>query len=71
MSNEEQKGGAEGREPGRRGVEARPRNWLVPVILLSLRDLIPDAAADGEGGHRRVYVGDLQGRTGATDVLDH
>ena len=22
-----------------RGLEARPRNWLVPVILLSLRDL--------------------------------
>src|SRR3712207_1858515 len=34
-------------------------------------DAIPDAAADGEGGHCRVYVGDLQGRTGATDVLDH
>ena len=38
MNNEEQKGSAEGREPGHRGVEARPRNWLVPVILLSLRE---------------------------------
>jgi len=28
--------GPEGKEF--RGVEARPRNWLVPVILLSLRD---------------------------------
>lgn len=26
------------RGEGLRGVEARPRNWLVPVILLSLRD---------------------------------
>ncbi len=26
------------REAGSRGVEARPRNWLVPVILLSLRE---------------------------------
>src|SRR5215208_1054240 len=38
MDNEERKGGAEAREPGFRGVEARPRNWLVPVILLSLRE---------------------------------
>ena len=37
MNNEEGKGG-EAREPGFRGVEARPRNWLVPVILLSLRE---------------------------------
>jgi PadR family transcriptional regulator len=37
MNNEESKGG-EAREPGYRGVEARPRNWLVPVILLSLRE---------------------------------
>jgi PadR family transcriptional regulator, regulatory protein PadR len=37
MNNEEGKrGGARG--PGFRGVEARPRNWLVPVILLSLRE---------------------------------
>ncbi len=38
MNNEEQKGSSEAREPGHRGVEARPRNWLVPVILLSLRE---------------------------------
>ncbi len=31
------RGKASGGE-GLRGVEARPRNWLVPVILLSLRD---------------------------------
>ena len=37
MNNEEGKSG-EAREPGFRGVEARPRNWLVPVILLSLRE---------------------------------
>jgi PadR family transcriptional regulator PadR len=37
MNNEEGKRG-EAREPGFRGVEARPRNWLVPVILLSLRE---------------------------------
>src|SRR4028118_1258247 len=37
--NNEDKGQAAGpREPGSRGVEARPRNWLVPVILLSLRE---------------------------------
>ncbi len=37
MNNEEGKRG-EAREPEIRGVEARPRNWLVPVILLSLRE---------------------------------
>jgi poly-beta-hydroxybutyrate-responsive repressor len=37
MTNEEGKRG-EAREGGFRGVEARPRNWLVPVILLSLRE---------------------------------
>jgi poly-beta-hydroxybutyrate-responsive repressor len=37
MNNEEGKRD-EAREPGFRGVEARPRNWLVPVILLSLRE---------------------------------
>jgi PadR family transcriptional regulator PadR len=37
MNNEEGKRG-EARKPGFRGVEARPRNWLVPVILLSLRE---------------------------------
>ena len=36
MSREERKRGAEGVGP--RAAEARPRNWLVPVILLSLRD---------------------------------
>lgn len=38
MGSEEHKketGGGQG-EP--KGLEARPRNWLVPVILLSLRD---------------------------------
>src|ERR687895_2557594 len=38
MNNEEQGREARGRERGFRGVEARPRNWLVPVILLSLRE---------------------------------
>src|ERR687895_2319485 len=37
MNNEEQGREARGRERGFRGVEARPRNWLVPVILLTLR----------------------------------
>jgi PadR family transcriptional regulator PadR len=37
MNNEERKSD-EARETGFRGVEARPRNWLVPVILLSLRE---------------------------------
>jgi PadR family transcriptional regulator, regulatory protein PadR len=36
MDREERK--SEAREPEARGVEARPRNWLVPVILLSLRE---------------------------------
>jgi PadR family transcriptional regulator, regulatory protein PadR len=38
MNNEERKREAESRETEFRGVEARPRNWLVPVILLSLRE---------------------------------
>ncbi|AHY45884.1 poly-beta-hydroxybutyrate-responsive repressor [Rubrobacter radiotolerans] len=47
MTNEERKPETEGRteraprgsrEEIFRGVEARPRNWLVPVILLSLRE---------------------------------
>src|SRR4028119_2515229 len=38
MSNEDKVQAAGQREPGFRGVEARPRNWLVPVILLSLRE---------------------------------
>jgi poly-beta-hydroxybutyrate-responsive repressor len=38
MDKEERKSDAEARDPGARGVEARPRNWLVPVILLSLRE---------------------------------
>jgi PadR family transcriptional regulator PadR len=38
MSDEAQEREVEGRERGFRGVEARPRNWLVPVILLSLRE---------------------------------
>jgi hypothetical protein len=37
--NNDEKGRAVGdRETGFRSVEARPRNWLVPVILLSLRE---------------------------------
>ena len=38
MNNEEKGRDAAPREQGFRGVEARPRNWLVPVILLSLRE---------------------------------
>ena len=38
MNNEGQEREVEGREREFRGVEARPRNWLVPVILLSLRE---------------------------------
>jgi poly-beta-hydroxybutyrate-responsive repressor len=38
MNNEGQEREVEGRGRGFRGVEARPRNWLVPVILLSLRE---------------------------------
>ncbi|HEX2108964.1 MAG TPA: helix-turn-helix transcriptional regulator, partial [Rubrobacteraceae bacterium] len=38
MDNEERKSEAEVRETEFRSVEARPRNWLVPVILLSLRE---------------------------------
>ena len=36
--NNEKVNGAGAKEPGFRSVEARPRNWLVPVILLSLRE---------------------------------
>jgi len=38
MSDEAQEREVESRDRGFRGVEARPRNWLVPVILLSLRE---------------------------------
>lgn len=38
MSKEERKPEAAARGPEGRGAEARPRNWLVPVILLSLKD---------------------------------
>lgn len=39
MTEEEnKKSAAEKRPAAARGAEARPRNWLVPVILLSLRD---------------------------------
>lgn len=38
MSKEEQKPEAALRGLEGRGAEARPRNWLVPVILLSLKD---------------------------------
>ncbi len=38
MGSEENKKENGGGQPEPRGLEARPRNWLVPVILLSLRD---------------------------------
>src|SRR5918998_4990510 len=38
MSDEERQRKPEGRRPEFRGIEARPRNWLVPVILLMLRE---------------------------------
>lgn len=38
MAEEEKKRGAGEQPAPARGAEARPRNWLVPVILLSLRD---------------------------------
>lgn len=38
MTEEESKKGTGGRPARAKGAEARPRNWLVPVILLSLRD---------------------------------
>src|SRR5215216_4118001 len=38
MNNDGQEREVEGRERGFRGVEARPRNWLEAVILLSLRE---------------------------------
>jgi len=38
MSDEERQRKPEARSPELRGIEARPRNWLVPVILLALRE---------------------------------
>ncbi len=38
MNNKERERSVKPREVGQRAVEARPRNWLVPVILLSLRE---------------------------------
>jgi PadR family transcriptional regulator, regulatory protein PadR len=38
MSRQRQRRGSEVEGEGPRAAEARPRNWLVPVILLSLRD---------------------------------
>ncbi len=38
MSEEPGKKDERAPKPEGRGLEARPRNWLVPVILLSLRD---------------------------------
>jgi PadR family transcriptional regulator, regulatory protein PadR len=38
MNDEEKERGTGARGSEVRGVEARPRNWLVPVILLSLRE---------------------------------
>jgi PadR family transcriptional regulator len=55
MPDEEgMKHGGERRAAGTKGIEVRPRNWLVPVILLSLREctsygykLMEQAAAFG------------------------
>ena len=57
MPNEERKKLGDKRRPVRtNGIEVRPRNWLVPVILLSLREctsygykLMEQAAAFGFG----------------------
>ena len=38
MSNEERKRGGEPRGVESRRIEPRPRNWLVPVILLALQE---------------------------------
>src|SRR5215213_10141434 len=38
MSREESKHGGESRSVEASGIEVRPRNWLVPVILLALRE---------------------------------
>ena len=38
MSERGQRRGSQAEGEGPRAAEARPRNWLVPVILLSLRD---------------------------------
>lgn len=38
MGKEEHKKENEAEQKEPRGLEARPRNWLVPVLLLSLRD---------------------------------
>ncbi len=53
---ERKKHGGENRPGGTKGIEVRPRNWLVPVILLSLRQwnsygykLMEQAAAFGFG----------------------
>jgi len=55
MPDEEgMKHGGESRPAGTNGIEVRPRNWLIPVILLSLREctsygykLMEQAAAFG------------------------
>ncbi len=57
MSEQElKKHGGESRPAQTNGIEARPRNWLVPVILVSLREwnsygyrLMEQAAAFGFG----------------------
>lgn len=38
MNDEEKKRGGESRSVKAQGIEVRPRNWLVPVILLVLRE---------------------------------
>src|SRR3954452_17458841 len=57
MADEERKKhGGERRPGGTSGIEVRPRNWLVPVLLLTLREctsygykLMQQAAAFGFG----------------------
>ena len=57
MSEQEpKKHGGESRSAETNGIEVRPRNWLVPVVLLSLREwntygykLMEQAAAFGFG----------------------
>src|SRR5215208_4140368 len=62
MNNEEQDREARGKEREFRGVEARPRNWLVPVILLSLREMEKEGIVESSwetsrgGPARRMYT---------------
>jgi PadR family transcriptional regulator, regulatory protein PadR len=56
MSDQERRHGSETRPAETSGIEVKPRNWLVPVILLTLREwnsygykLMKQAAAFGFG----------------------